>query len=49
MFQRLYNELRRRHNDKVEMDKLFSMSDRELQDIGLARYEIRNAFYKGRK
>jgi len=49
MFRRLYNELLRRHKDQQEMNKLFSMSDRELQDIGIARYDIRNAFYKGRK
>lgn len=45
----MYNRMKQRAKDKASLQTLYSMTDRELNDIGLSRGSIREAFYKGRK
>ena len=45
----MYNRMKTRAKSKQDLQVLLDMTDRELNDIGLTRGNIRDAFYKGKK
>jgi len=45
----MYNRMKQNAQNKSDLHTLYSMTDRELNDIGLSRGSIRDAFYKGKK
>ena len=45
----MYNRMKQKAQNKSDLQTLYSMTDRELNDIGLSRGSIRDAFYKGKK
>lgn len=45
----MYNRMKQKAKDNKDLQTLYSMTDRELSDIGLSRGSIRDAFHKGKK
>ena len=45
----MYNRMKTNSRNKQDLQTLYSMTDRELNDIGLTRGTIKEAFYKGKK
>ena len=45
----MYNRMKTKYRNNKDLQTLYSMTDRELNDIGLTRGMIKEAFYKGKK
>jgi len=45
----MYNRMKTKAKNRQDLQTLYSMTDRELNDIGLTRGSIKDAFYKGKK
>ena len=45
----MYNRMKTIARNKQDLQTLYAMTDRELNDIGLTRGTIKEAFYKGKK
>ena len=45
----MYNRMKTRAKSHKDLQALYAMTDRELNDIGLTRGTIKEAFYKGKK
>ena len=45
----IYNRMKTKARNKQDLQTLYAMTDYELNDIGLTRGTIKEAFYKGKK
>ena len=45
----MYNRMKTQSRNKQDLQTLYAMTDYELNDIGLTRGTIKEAFYKGKK
>ena len=45
----IYNRMKTKAKNKQDLQTLYAMTDYELNDIGLTRGTIKEAFYKGKK
>jgi len=45
----MYNRMKMNSRNSKDLQTLYAMTDRELNDIGLTRGTIKEAFYKGKK
>lgn len=45
----IYNRMKTNSRNKQDLQTLYAMTDYELNDIGLTRGTIKEAFYKGKK